>query len=200
MSHYSMDCYDMYRCKFLSSGERQTCVGANCKRTIEPGQKFAHIDTQHDDDRRTYIRCGACQVLHEHLTKVGEPNWMFPAEMLDCGKAYADEHGCEPPVEIQALAFLDSEEAAALLEGREEPDAWDEREISPVWCPVCDGLLFEYHHEDDGVLDRTPDSDCDCESKTSLDENNVCMLGDGQRYRLNFKDGVLVPVAGEGAA
>lgn len=198
MSHYSEDCYDMYCCKFVTSDEPQQCMGANCKRTIFPGQKFARIVTQYDDERRTYIRCGACQVLHEHLQEIGEANWMFPAEELDCGKTYLDEHGCEPPPEIQVLAFLDGAEAAALLEGRKEPAEWDGREHDMVLCPVCEDCAFNYMRGDDDVWNRMPE--CGCDSKVALDGNNVCTLGDGQRYGLDLKKGALRLGDGEGAS
>lgn len=102
MSYQTDETYDVYNEVHPIARRQHTCSA--CKEAIEVGHRYTRVSIVIDGEASTVKRCARCQAMHEHLRKLS-PGEMWPEEKLDCGLAYLDEWGEDPPEHIAALAF-----------------------------------------------------------------------------------------------
>lgn len=102
MSHEVEDTYDVYDEEERKARTAHVCDA--CHEQIGPGQRYTVVGIVWERRAETVKRCARCQAIHEHLRDLGGGD-MWPDEKLNCGEAYQDHWGKEPPEHIAALAF-----------------------------------------------------------------------------------------------
>lgn len=106
---------DVYRVEIRKARKEHRCMA--CKETIRVGDRYASVHIVFEGEASTVKRCARCETIHRAI----QAQWrskgayeMWPAERLDCGETWEDEHGDPPPPEIARLAFLTADEAQLL--------------------------------------------------------------------------------------
>jgi hypothetical protein len=112
MSHYCEEAYTVYNETVRKARKEHTCSA--CRFPILPGNYYASVFIVFEGEAESLKRCGSCQKTHLHLRQLDPEMW--PDEKLNCGKAYEDEWGEEPPDEIAELPFLSADQRGMLLD------------------------------------------------------------------------------------
>ena len=85
-----------------------------CRETIHRGDLYHSTRQLYDGSWTTISRCARCETMYRFLGSV-QPSGEVCAERLDCGHEWAENFSGDPPIEVQALAFLTPAEAQLLL-------------------------------------------------------------------------------------
>ena len=108
-----------------------------CRRMIEAGQLYHRSAYLYDGSWEVIDRCARCEGMYRILSPLVR-SWSGGDEICDdrlnCGHTWQDNFKDEPPVEVQALAFLTPSEAQILLE-RSEGFRWA-REAADMQGPL----------------------------------------------------------------
>lgn len=105
MSYSCDEQYDVYAETDRKARKAHRCSA--CRETIPAKMRYTVISIVYDGTVESVKRCHRCQEIHEHLRELcSHGDHMWPDEKLDCGEKYEEEWGTEPPVNVQALAFL----------------------------------------------------------------------------------------------
>lgn len=92
---------------------RHVCSG--CRRDISPGQLYIKTKVLYDGSWSSWKHCGRCaQLMAELLDRHGAGVSVDPE--FCCGMSWFDAFDEDPPEEVQALAFVDANEASKMLE------------------------------------------------------------------------------------
>lgn len=109
MSYEVEDYYEVYDVTIRRARKDHACDA--CDATIRRGDLYAHVGMVFSGRGESLKRCARCELLHRHLRDV-LPSGMWPAERLDCGISWEEEHDGPQPAEF---AFMSTEEAQAKL-------------------------------------------------------------------------------------
>jgi|1185.fasta_scaffold09525_1 hypothetical protein len=90
-----------------------------CCQPIAIGALYHRTAYLYDGDWEVIERCARCEAMYRILRPLVHKMFLGDEvcdDRLNCGHTWRDNFGEEPPVEVQALAFLSPEEAQVLLE------------------------------------------------------------------------------------
>ncbi len=85
-----------------------------CHETIKRGDLYHSTRSLYDGSWTTIARCARCEAMYRFLGSVQGTGDVCD-ERLDCGHEWQDNFDGEPPLVVQALAFLTPAEAQLLL-------------------------------------------------------------------------------------
>lgn len=112
MCDFVEEYYVVYDERRVKTRKDRLCQACGC--SIPRGTTYCRVASLYDGSWQVTIRCGACQLTHEHLRSLcGYDLW--PDERLACGEEYESRHGSPPPDEIAALAFMTDTERGEIL-------------------------------------------------------------------------------------
>jgi hypothetical protein len=92
---------------------KDRCCSA-CHETIKRGDLYHSTRSLFDGSWTTIARCARCEAMYRFLGSVQGAGDVCD-ERLDCGHEWEDNFFGEPPLVVQALAFLTPSEAQLLL-------------------------------------------------------------------------------------
>lgn len=106
-------CNDIESHDIARAQKRHICSG--CGSAILPGQFYTRSSVLYDGHWSSWKHCGRCaRLMEELLDKHGAYTAVDPE--FCCGLTWRDAFDEDPPEEIQALAFVNPNEASAMLE------------------------------------------------------------------------------------
>jgi hypothetical protein len=108
-----------------------------CRQTIEPGQLYHRTAYLYGGSWEVIERCARCEAMYrilQPLVRKRSENEEICDDRLNCGHTWRDNFDEDPPLEVQALAFLTPTEAQVLLE-RGEGFRWA-REMTDAQGPL----------------------------------------------------------------
>lgn len=121
MSTYAGDGEPVDRfCEEVRRAKKARRCGA-CREAIDAGDLYHRSAFLYAGEWEVINRCARCEAMFRFLAPLvrARDSEDVCDSRLNCGHTWQDNFEGEPPVAIQALAFLTKEEAQALLEKRE---------------------------------------------------------------------------------
>jgi hypothetical protein len=116
----SVDCSDGEPVDDYESVTRRAKTETSCTacgQPIERGQLYHHTSYSFDGDDFEHRRCARCEAMFRFLqpcvNELSGDETVDPD--LDCGHVWSDNFEGEPPLAVQALAFLTPAEAQVLI-------------------------------------------------------------------------------------